>query len=93
MKLTRATIPMCPECGAELDDSRSMWDWDCECGAELYHAHAHWGYYAPDVDGVAAELRNVASRWYDGYMHVASVIALLRDLANRLSPERKDGEG
>lgn len=89
MKLTRAEIQMCPECGAELGDNRSIWDWGCECRAELYLAHAHWGYHAPDVGGVVREMRDRV----DLYDITQSEADRLRGWIDRLSPERKDGEG
>ncbi len=84
MKLTRATIPMCPECGAELSDDRSMWD--CECGAELFLAHIVWGYHAPDVGAVVKLAKKI--RWHAGHWFRKGVTAMvLRDYLEEWADE------
>ena len=61
-KLTRAVIPMCPECGTETTDMRHMPDarWRChcpECGGMC--DHPDYGYHQVDVSGVVAEMRDI----------------------------------
>ena len=57
MTLIRATIPMCPECGAEMTLIPESVVW-YECGTcENGEYYPHWGYHAPDVASVVAEMR------------------------------------
>ena len=53
MKLTRATIPMCPECGAELEPVPL--GWECPCLHAVDDNNLVWGYHAPDIEGVVRE--------------------------------------
>ena len=81
-KLTRATVPMCPECGAELKPPGT----DHPTPSGFYYCYAtscncrtrdpYIGHYAPDVAGVVAALRRAAlaepahsalARLYDGW--------------------------
>ena len=64
MKLTRATIPMCPQCKVALDwewddDAKDQGDGRCpKCRAPWFlHGfnHPDWGYHAPDIEGVVRE--------------------------------------
>lgn len=59
-KLIRATVPMCPECGSELVDQENFWTCD-PCGMDIEdYRDVGWGYYAPDIDDIAANLRRFA---------------------------------
>jgi len=53
-KLKRATVPMCPECGGECEQQGEA-VFDCRCGKSW--SFPDWGYYAPDVSGVVAEMQ------------------------------------
>jgi transcription elongation factor Elf1 len=61
-KLTRATVPMCPECGAELRVSK----WPDDRGSYVCGAchtstdpNPPMGYYPADVAGAVARLRDI----------------------------------
>lgn len=67
MTITRATIPMCPKCGAELSNSptpmgRAGKYYQCSCGELVSPDRRHWGYHGSDelerVKAVAIELSN-----------------------------------
>lgn len=67
MKLTRATIPMCPQCKVALDwewddDAKDQGDGRCpKCRAPWFlHGfnHPDWGYHAPDVEGVVDSMKS-----------------------------------
>jgi hypothetical protein len=79
MKLVRAEIPMCPECGAEVEPEISM---TCpECMANMIFLH--YGYYAPDVSGVVEKLRDI-SYGEDDRLSVYLTAGEARNMADRL---------
>ncbi len=64
-KLTRARVPMCPECGEEMVQL-TRWPateaprYGCDTCLEGSAAHnPDWGYYKPDVEGVVRQLRGL----------------------------------
>ena len=75
MKLTRAKVPMCPQCKIALDwewfdDAKDQGDGRCpKCRAPWFlHGlnHPDWGYHAPDVEAireVVGELRSTTSTY------------------------------
>lgn len=55
-KLIRATVPMCPRCNGEMNYRLPTGQYKCiQCGC--YYHNPPFGYYAPDVAGVVAEMR------------------------------------
>ena len=77
-KLERATVPMCTECGAELIGFPQTQ----ECGCGSWVNQPDYGYYAPDVAGVVAALRDIT--FAEVVDHPAGIIAELTVLADRL---------
>jgi len=106
MKLTRAEIPMCPECGAECSYASRV---QPNCIDDIYLCtgcatewrDCEWGYHAPDVEGVVREMReysNVDTSRERLVLLGPGFGALdarnkINYWADRLSPQRKDGEG
>ena len=65
-KLTRATVPMCPnrECGAKVELPPSPQK--CPTCGEYYGGSwkaVDWGYHPVDVAGVVAEMRDAVRRY------------------------------
>jgi hypothetical protein len=60
MKLIRATIPMCPNCGTKMEPVTGQ-HYLCCPGCDSTEI-PDYGYYAPDIAGVVAEIRDT----YDG---------------------------
>ena len=91
MKLTKADIPMCPECGRPVKPRTTKTYWCGPCGFETFKPDL--GYYAPDVAGVVAEMReHVAdAQSIPSAKAIARVIKLaeLSDWADRLEGTAK----
>jgi hypothetical protein len=87
MKLVRATIPMCPECGAELShrQAEDMVPHDgCRVIIGNHYARPDYGYYAPDVSGVVAASKALLLCWQDGSfteMYMSHMNTLRKELA------------
>lgn len=88
-KLTRATVPMCPECGAELvqhfHHSIRLVAWCEHCRCAVYRASMHRGHYSPpDVAVVVKDLKHQLSQPPndDGYLDVT--IGFLTNIIDRL---------
>ena len=86
-KLTRTEIPMCPECGEEpwVVLASAVGTLCCDrCEGVWGPDEVHWGYYAPDVAGVVADLKHQLSQPLnnDGYLDVT--IGFLTNILDRL---------
>ena len=91
--LTRAEIPMCPECGAVMKGIRAVMKGfglkghqclECKC----FTHYPDYGYYPPDVSGVVRILRSKAQSEADLGLPGRSL--WFSELADRL--EGKDAE-
>jgi hypothetical protein len=73
-KLTRATVPMCPRCGAKMAKAGSLPFYEClgmrGCKA-VYEHRVYWGYYAVNVAGVVKEMKRFIAQVQTNWMTVA----------------------
>ena len=82
MKLTRATIPMCPECGADATPMGK--GWQCKCGWHGTKSKLHYGYRAHDVAGVVREMKAAAGGWFIKGVTMVEFQKRVEDWADRL---------